>query len=84
MNDDATGVFVLPGFRVVAGELEAAERELAHEVADVESVGGGIEAAIERDRTLGDALGQRIEIGAVGEEAAPAKVFDDRHCGIGE
>ena len=38
------------GNRMVALLLKAAEREQRHEVADVERIGGGIEAAVERDR----------------------------------
>ena len=64
---------------MVAGELETFQRELAHEVADVERVAGGIEAAIERDGALGQALGKRIKIGAVGEESAPLEVFEEGH-----
>ena len=35
---------------VVAGELEAPQHELAHEVPDMEAVAGRVEAAVERDR----------------------------------
>lgn len=59
------------GDGVVAGELEAAQEELRHEVADVERIARGIEAAIDRDRAGGEALGERGAIGATGVEATP-------------
>ena len=59
------------GDGVVAGELEAAQEELRHEVADVERTARGIEAAIDRDRAGGEALGERGAIGAIGVEATP-------------
>ena len=42
--------------RPVAGVLEAAQQQQGHEVADVEAVGGGIEADVEGDRAVGQAL----------------------------
>ena len=64
----------------MAGELEATQVQLRDEVPDVERVSGGIEAAIQRDRPVVEALGQRIQIGAVGDEAAPAEVFKQGHA----
>jgi hypothetical protein len=57
---------------VVAVKLKSPQCEQRDEIADMERVRGGIEARVERDRALGQALRQRIEVGAVGEEAAPA------------
>jgi hypothetical protein len=64
---------------VMAGELEAAERDLAHEMADVKRVAGRIEAAIDRERALREALGERAFVGAIGDEAAPFQVFEQVH-----
>ena len=63
---------------MVAEELETAQGEQRDEIADVEGVGGRIKAAIERGRALGQALGQRVKIGAVGVEAAPVEFVEDR------
>jgi len=68
------------GDDMVPGALESRERELAHEVADVQRVAGGIEAAIDRDGAFAQALGERVKVGAVGEESAPLEVFDQGHC----
>ena len=45
--------------RPVAGVLEAAQDQQTDEVADVEAVGGGVAAVVERDRSLGQPGGQR-------------------------
>jgi hypothetical protein len=71
------------GDGVVAGVLEAAQHELGQEVADMERVARGIEPAIERDRAFVEALGQRFEVGAIGQKAAPLEVFDEAHGWIG-
>ena len=63
----------------------AGEGELAHEVADVEGVAGGIEAAIDRDGFAGrDAFAESVEVGAVGQQAAPLEIFDKHHGRTGE
>ena len=67
------------GERVVAGELKTAQHQLAHEMPDVEGIAGGIEAAIQCDRSLSEALGERFFVGAVGDEAAPLEVFEEIH-----
>jgi len=70
------------GDGAVTGHLEAAEAEQGDEVADVEGIGGGIEAAIEGDRAVGEAFAQCVEVGAIGQEAAPGQVREDVHrCG---
>src|SRR5688500_4082094 len=56
---------------VMAGELETPQRELAHEMADVERIAGWIETAVESQRSFAEALCERVEVGAIGEEAAP-------------
>jgi hypothetical protein len=65
--------------RMMAGKLKTAQRELAHEVTDVERIAGGVEAAIQRDGALSEALGERFFVGAVGDEAAPLEVFEEIH-----
>lgn len=64
---------------VVTGELKPAEHELAHEMADVQAFPSRVEAAIQRDRALGEALIQRREVGTVGDEAAPLEIFEEVH-----
>jgi hypothetical protein len=62
-------------------QLKAAQRQLRHQVTDVERVPGRIEAAIKRDRSCAEALGERSKVGAIGDEAAPLEVFDQVHHG---
>src|SRR4051812_4572971 len=57
--------------------LKPAEREQRDQVAHVEGVGGGVEAAIKRGGTFGETLGQRVAVGAVGVQAAPFKFGQD-------
>ena len=59
---------------MVAVVLEAAQGEEGDQVAHVKAVGRGVEAGVKGRRTFGEALGQRIEIGAVGIEAAPMEL----------
>src|SRR5690606_20886118 len=63
------------GDDVVAGELEATQHQLPHEVPDVKRVAGRVEAAIQRHRSLAQALGERVKVGAIGQQAAPLEVF---------
>lgn len=65
--------------RLVAGELEAAQHQLAHQMPDVQAVRGRIEAAVERDRPLGEPLAQAVEIRAVGDQVAVFEVGDQVH-----
>jgi hypothetical protein len=65
--------------RVMAGELKAPQRELAHEMADVEAVAGGVKAAIERDRSAGQTPAEAVEVGAVRDQIAPLEVFEKVH-----
>lgn len=66
---------------VMTRQLKAAQRQLRHQVTDVERVPGRIEAAIKRDRPRAQALGERSKVGAIGDEAAPLEVFDQVHQG---
>ena len=45
---------------VVTRELEAPQGKLGDKMADMEGIAGRVEAAIQRDRPLAQALGQRI------------------------
>ncbi len=67
------------GDRIVAVKLETPQREKGHQIADVQAVGRGVEAAIKSERTVGEAFGQRISVGAIGVKAAPLEFFQDRH-----
>ena len=69
------------GDGMVAHELEPPECQLSHEAADVKGVARRVESAVERQRARRRAPGQRVKVGAVGDEAAPAQLFDDRHWG---
>ena len=53
----------------VAGELEAAQGELAEQVADVQAVGRRIEADVDADRPGGQPGGERGPVGRVVHEA---------------
>ncbi len=64
---------------MMPGQLESSKCQLAHQMAYMEGVSGGIESAIECQRPFGQALGERIKVGAVGMEAAPLQVFDQCH-----
>ena len=53
--------------------------ELAEQVADVEAVGGGVEADVDADRTVGEALAERVAVGGVVDEAAGVEVGEQVH-----
>ena len=63
--------------RQVAGELEAAEQQQRHEIADVQAVGRRIEADVERHRPALEALAQRVEVGVILNQPARQQVVDD-------
>ncbi len=65
--------------RPVPGDLEAPQHHQAEEVADVEAVGGRVEADVDGDRTVGEARGQRVAIGGVVDEAASVEVGEQVH-----
>jgi len=64
---------------MMARQLEAPQRELSHEVADVEAVASGIKAAIERDRSAGQTPAEAGEVGALRGQFAPLEVFEQVH-----
>jgi len=70
------------GERPVPGQLEPAQRQLAEQVAEVERVGGGIETDIHPDRPVGQALGQRLEVGGVVDQPTSLQVGDDVHTAL--
>ena len=76
---DHTSCPASEGEGMVPRELKTAESELAHEMTDVQGVTGRSEATIERERSFSQALGERVKVGAVGQEAAPLQVFDQSH-----
>ena len=70
---------VLPVMIRVASELEAPQGELPHEMTYVKGVARGVEAAIQREGAFFQALGERVQISAVGMEFTPFEVFDESH-----
>jgi hypothetical protein len=94
VTDEAGGA-AGDGDGVVAGELEAAEGEEGDEVADVEAIGSGVEAAVEGEGFIGvdgvgglggvrggGACGGRLDLeGAIGDEPAPLQFLVDIHRG---
>ena len=60
--------------RPVAGELEAAQRELAHEVAGVQRVGGRVEADVDPDRPVAEAAGEGGAVGRVVDQSTRVEV----------
>ena len=57
--------------------LESAQQQQRHEIADMQAVGGGIEAAIDRDRTFVEAATKRCLISGVLYQAACMEVVED-------
>jgi hypothetical protein len=47
---------------------------------DVQGIAGGVEAAIHGKRSAGEALTERVEVGAIGQQATPLDVFDQGHA----
>jgi hypothetical protein len=60
----------------VAGVLEPAQHQEADQVADVQAVGAGIAAVVDRQRSLGQAGGERGAVGAVLHQAAGLEVIE--------
>ena len=60
----------------MTGLLEAAQQAELLEVADVQAVGGRIEADIEHHPGPVDAVGQRVGIGQLVNQTPPAQVFE--------
>ncbi|MNE70737.1 hypothetical protein D3C80_1665550 [compost metagenome] len=57
----------------MTGELEAAQHQEWHQVADVQAAGGGIEAAIE-DARHGQMIAQGDGVGILGDKPALAQL----------
>ena len=53
-------------------------------MADVKTGCGSVEAGVQRDGRLREALRERRGVRAIGEEAAPLEFFEERHCGTDE
>ena len=66
----------------VTGQLEPAQRELPEQVADVEAVGGRVEADVDADRSRGQPGGEGVPVGGVVDEAAGLQVGEEVHSGI--
>ena len=67
---------VAPPTRPTAGgrPLETAQGQQRDQVADVEARRGRVEAAIERDRALGQRRAQCVDVGGLRDQAAPVEV----------
>ena len=63
----------------MTGQLEAPQGELAEQVPGVEAVGGGVEAAVDPDRALGQAGPQGTQVGGVVDQATRLEVADQVH-----
>ena len=68
--------------RAVPGELEAAQEQLADEVADVQRVGGGVEADVDPDVALGEARRERVAVGGVVDQSTGVEVGEQVHTAI--
>ena len=66
--------------RAVAAELEAAQPELAHQVADVQRVGGRVEPDVDADRAVGQARTEERLVGRVVDQAAGVQVGEQVHA----
>ena len=75
---DATGRAAGDGDGMMPGVLKTSQRQQGHEIADVQTVGGRIEATVKRDGR-GEALGQFHRVRAIGDEAAPVQFIQDAH-----
>ncbi len=65
--------------RPVTGHLEPAQTELAHQVADVQRIGGGIEADVDTDRPLVETRPEELQVGRVVDQPTPAEIVDQVH-----
>ena len=63
----------------MTGELKASQGELTHEMTDVKGVASGVETAIQREGAFFQALGESVQICAVGMEFTPFEVFNEGH-----
>ncbi len=67
------------GNGMMAQQLKPAKCKQRNHAADVQAVGCGIEATIERDRSLDKPFGQGFRIGAISQQSSPLKFFQNRH-----
>ena len=57
--------------------LEPPQQQEGHQVADVQAVGGGVEAGVDRHRALVEARPEGLGIGGVVEQATRLQVVED-------
>ncbi len=62
---------------LVAGVLEALEREDLQQVPHVQAGSGRVEAAVELDHTRGELGAQRVKVGRVRDQAAPLELVEE-------
>ena len=79
---DQAGGAADQGERPVPVLLEPAHREDLHEVAQVQARRRRVEAAVQRDRPGRRGRAQRVEVGALRDQAAPGQFVDDRGHGV--
>ena len=65
--------------RAVPRHLEPAQPELAHQMAGVQRVGGGIEPDVDADRPLVEARPEELQVGRVVDETTRVQVVDQVH-----
>src|SRR6185503_6921524 len=70
------------GNGVMSRQLKATQDEEGDQVADVETVGGGVEARVKRGGK-GKTPRQALAIGDVGDEATPGEVGEETLGGFG-
>ena len=65
---------------MMAEQLKAPQRQQRHEIADMQTVGRGIEAAVKRDRAdCRDVLANCLFVGAIGDQPAPFQFVVNVH-----
>ena len=64
---------------MMTGDLEPAEREQRNEIAHMKRVGRWIEPGVDSDGTFGEALRQRVEVGAVRVKSTPLQIVKNCH-----
>ena len=67
----------------VPGPLQVAQHDELHEVAEVQGRRGRVEAAVRRDRPVGECLAQRGLVGGLGHQSPPLQLVEDvAHGGL--
>ncbi len=74
---DLGGAAADQGDRPVAGALHQAQQHDAHQIADMQAVGGAVEADVGGDRLLGGQRIEAFEVGGLVEEAALHQLADE-------